>query len=139
MKIQFVKNESSSIVGFTCIIYSANHIPDTINQIHDNQAELILATDIIDCFSIENVQPLISTIASKLRKNGKAVIGGTEIYLFCKNVVNSLISEPQASRIIQESSSMLSVSTVESLLIKSGLKIESCTLNGVHYEFTVSR
>lgn len=139
MKLQFVKNESSSIAGFTCITYSANHISDEINRVHDNQAELILATDIIDSFSVENVQSVISTIVSKLRKNGKAVIGGTEIHLFCKNVMNSLINEPQASRIIQEACSMLSMSTVENLLTQGGLKIESCTLSGVHYEFTVSR
>jgi len=139
MKVQFIKDQSSLIRGFTPVYYNNNTMSSDVDKIHDNQAELILATDIIDAFKVELMPELLKKLVSKTRMNGKIVIGGTDIRLFCKNVINSAISEEDASKIIGELQSCMSHAAIERLINSSGLYVEQMILNGVHYEFTVIR
>ena len=137
MKIQILKENQQAIENYTKIIVGHNQID--LSSISDNECSFILANDVIDSFSIENIDQLIKGIIKKLRINGSLVIGGTEMRLFCKNVINGSINTSQASNIINLAQSMTTLNDIVNLIKSSGLNIESTQIAGIHYEIKATR
>jgi len=139
MKIHLVKNEKDAIKGYKAIVYSpAKHI-NNLDLLSDNECDFILAGNIIDDFSLSEVSEVISNLLKKLRINGTITIGGTDLRLFCKNVINGLISESDASELLKTKQSMTNLNMMLETMKSSGLKIQSSKITGVHYEITAVR
>ena len=137
MKIQILRENQQAIENYTKIIVGDNQID--LSSISDNESSFILANDILDSFSVVNIDQLIKSIIKKLRINGSVVIGGTEMRLFCKNVLNGSINTGQASNIISLTQSMSTINDIVDLIKSSGLNIESTLIRGVHYEVKAKR
>lgn len=137
MKVNLTRQLNNGIHGYKNILYIPNHID--LNELTDNEAEIILANEILDYFSMENIPDLINKIISKLRLNGKLIIGGTDLFVFCKFVSNDLIDENLGNKYIEEKQAMPPMLTIKTLLEKAGLKIETYQFSGMSYEITAIR
>jgi hypothetical protein len=137
MNIQISNNALSAIGGYKQFKIENELI--NLSTLSDNECENILANEIIDYVSIENIMSVVQQIVKKLRLGGTLVIGGTDIRLFAKNVSNCLIGEGEASQIIKEKLSMTNPQKIIGLLSQLGLKVQSSIISGVHYEITAVR
>jgi predicted SAM-dependent methyltransferase len=137
MKVHLVKTEASLIKGYTPVLYS-----QTLNNLltlSDNECEFILAGEVLDDFPKQEALNIIKSLLSKLRINGTLVIGGTDLRVFCKSVINGLIDENNASEFIKAKQSMSNCKEVTEMLKQLGLKIQSSRITGTHYEITTVR
>jgi hypothetical protein len=137
MKVNLTKEINNGIDGYKNILYIQNNID--LNELFDNEAEIILANEILDYFSIDNIKELVYKVCGKLRLNGKLIIGGTDLSLFCKMVSNDLIDKDTANKYLQDRQSMVEMSYIKSLLESVGLKIETFHYSGMTYEITAIR
>lgn len=139
MKIQLVKNKEDAISGYQPILYSSSLMLNNLQSVSDNQGEVILASNILDDFAAKSHKDVILSLVKKLRMNGSLVVGGTDIRIFCKSVVNSTITESDASDIIGSRQSMSNLQNTIEILKSFGLKIQSTHITGMHYEVTAVR
>ena len=139
MKIHLVKSQDSVIKGYTPILYSTSVELNNLESLSDNQGEFILASDLLDDFPLQEIPNVIQSLLKKLRLNGTIVIGGTDIRIFCKNLVNSNLNEADASKMIQVKQSMSNIQEVIKLMQQFGLKIQASRIIGTHYEITAVR
>jgi len=137
MKLQIVKPEQESIEGYTRVNVAPNTID--LSVVSDNECTSILANDVLDSFSVENVPGLLTQLVKKIRMGGELIVGGTDIRLFCKFVVNDQIDELSATRLLGSVQSMTALNHTMGSLMELGLKIASSQVNGVHYEIKASR
>lgn len=138
MKLQIVNNGQEKIGGYeTATIEKPNDID--LNNIVTNSCESILASDVVDMFHPNNIKPLCQVLVQKLRLNGELVLGGTEVRLFAKNLINGLLTPTEASNMVTNIYSMSCVDTVKETLESLGLSISSIHMDGVHYEIKAVR
>lgn len=142
MKVQLVKSEDSLIKGYKAIkllpVKSLEQL-NNLNLLSDNECEFILAANVLDNFSIQEIPSVITSLINKLRINGTLVIGGTDIRIFCKYIVNGLLSEIEGSDKISEKESMSNVQNIIDVIKNFGLKIQSSRIVGINYEITAIR
>jgi hypothetical protein len=137
MKIQVAKMSGDIIEGYNHIVVSDNHI--NYMDISDNECIEILANDVLDSFTDDKIQDCIVSLVSKLRLGGKLVIGGKDLRLFCKSVLNGLVSRGEASSVLQNTNSMPSLKEITPIIERTGLKILSTQLSGIHFEVVAQR
>jgi len=137
MKIHIVKPGQQAIENFKKVECLDNSVD--LSEISDNECELIMANDIIDSFDIPNIEGLLKSLISKLRINGTIIVGGTDVRLLCKNVINDQISEVEASRIISGLKSATNLESMRASLMNTGLNFVSSQISGIHYELTMKR
>lgn len=146
MKIHLTNQQGSGIKGYMEIVYmpyqensSVQSRLSSLNNILNNESEFIIASEILDDFPLNQIGDLVQYLLTKLRLKGTIVIGGTDIRLFCKSVVNSVINEPEASNVLKNKQSMTNVNDVSKLLQSLGLSIQTTQILGNHYEITAIR
>lgn len=137
MKIHIVNKNQNPISGYKEIIVDQQKID--FQDISDNECEFIMANQILNDFEHENIGNCISAILKKLRIGGTVVIGGIELRMFCKSIINGLIKSDNASSQISNCSSMTDITEVTNLIRSTGLNIVSTQINGMHYEITAKR
>lgn len=137
MKIHILRENQQQIENFKRITIQDNKVD--LSEISDNECSFILANDALDSFSIENISPFIQSLTKKIRIQGTLVIGGTDIRLFCKHVINGSINENEASKIIDNVKSMTTLNESIEFVRALGLNIESAQMNGTHYEIKAKR
>tara|TARA_R100001377_G_scaffold70336_1_gene45774 strand:- start:30 stop:446 length:417 start_codon:yes stop_codon:yes gene_type:complete len=137
MKIHVVKPDQEAIENFKKVVCLDNNID--VSEVSDNECELIMANDVIDSFDIPNIEGLLGLLISKLRINGTMVIGGTDLRLLCKSVINDQLSELDASQIISGLKSATSLESLRVAIQSMGLNFVSSQISGVHYELTLKR
>jgi hypothetical protein len=137
MKIQILNNTNSVIEGYQHFVIKDETVD--LSTLSDNECEYILANEVLDSVSLENIGNLVGSIVKKLRLGGTIVIGGTDIRLFSKSVVNNLLKEVEASNLLKDKLSMTTPDGVISLLSQLGLNVQTCILAGIHYEITATR
>jgi hypothetical protein len=139
MKIHLVKTKEAAIKGYTPVLYSPSIRLNNLESLSDNQGEFILASDLLDDFPLQEIPNIIQGLLKKLRINGTIVIGGTDIRIFCKSLVNSNLNEADAAKMIQTKQSMSNTQEVIKLMQQLGLKIQASKIMGTHYEITAVR
>ena len=137
MKVQIAKMGEPIIGGYNHIVCSDNYI--NFMDISDNECSEILAQDVLDSFSTENVQQCVSSLVSKLRLGGRLVVGGTDIRLFAKMVSNNTLDETEASSILSSVNSMTSATNIKPIIQSLGLQVVSVMVSGIHFEITARR
>jgi len=146
MKIYLTKQQGSGIKGYTEVLYPFYQQDSSVESrltglynISNNESEFIIANEILDDFPLNQIGDLVKTLLDKLRLKGTIVVGGTDVRLFCKAVVNSSIGEPEASEVIKNKQSMTNVNDVSKLLQSFGLSIQTTQIIGARYEITAVR
>lgn len=137
MKIHIGKKDTQFIAGYVPIIVEDQEFD--LSAISDNECTEILANEILDEFDLGRLNDLVQTLISKLRMGGKLVIGGTDILLFCKGVLDGSLTEVEWGNMITLKRSMTKTSVVLNGIRSMGLNVEIYDVNGVHYEITVRR
>ena len=137
MKIHVTRMDQETVENYNHVIVSDGHI--NFLDISDNECQEILANDVLDNFSIDKVGECITSLVNKLRLGGTIVVGGKDVRLFAKAVLNNGISEIVASEIVNSCQSMSSINDVVPVLQHLGLKIINTNVAGIHYEVKASR
>ena len=138
MKLQIARSKSELISGFEHVLLIDGALD--LTKFSNNECELILASNILDFVKFDQVENLVRTLISKLRLKGVVVIGGTDVRVFAKALLNGLITSAEAASMISDLSSMADSSWVRDILEqKYKLRIDSFKIDGVHYEISASR
>ena len=137
MKLQVVKENQEWIKNFEKVIVSPNQIDLSVAS--NNECEVILATDVLDSFSLNNIPELLRALLDKLRLGGEISIGGTDGRLLSKHTLNGLLSPDDTSSIVGELESVTFLPIVQQMLEGMGLKILSTNISGIHYEIKARR
>lgn len=137
MKLHVVKPQEQAIENYTKAIVSNNDV--NLSEISDNECEVIMANDAVDQFDVERVGELATKLSQKLRKEGSITLGGTDIRLLCKCILNDQITEKEGANIIGSIKSASSANLLKRVLESLGLEIVSTQITGVHYEVTAKR
>jgi len=137
MKIHVTRMDQETVENYNHVIVSDGHI--NFLDISDNECQEILANDVLDNFSIDKVGECITSLVNKLRLGGTIVVGGKDVRLFAKAVLNNGISEIEASEIVNSCQSMSSINDIVPVLQNLGLKIINTNVAGIHYEVKASR
>ena len=133
MKLHVVKQGDTSIEGYKKIEFLNGNFLG-LDDVSNNSSEEIFANDVLDAIPNELIQQSVATLVGKLRVNGRITVGGTELRLFVKSVLNQGISEDQAMSIIKTNQSMLNFNKLCELMKSMGLEVETTTINGIHCE-----
>ena len=137
MKAHIVQPLEAHIEGYTRV--DVTDLVGGMSQFVDSECDQIFANDILDHISGKDIATAIKLIVSKMRLNSSLVIGGTDIRIFCKNVISGETAISAASDIIGKAKSMNTASDVVQALKMLGLTINSQTTNGAHYEIKATR
>jgi hypothetical protein len=137
MKLQVLRSDQDPIENFKQVVVTPNEI--NLEDISDNECEIIIAPDVIDSFSAQNIAELINALLSKLRLGGEISIGGTDVRLFSKCTLNGALSVSEASDIAGQVESMTALPMIQDMLTNAGLRILSSHLNGIHFEIKAKR
>ena len=137
MKIHVTKMGEETIQGYKHTVVSDNYI--NFMDISSNECSEILANDVLDSFSSDKIKECVISLVDKLRLGGKLVIGGKDLRLFCKSVINGMIGDKEASVILMGVNSMQSINAVRPIVESLGLKVLSTHLAGIHFELTAQR
>jgi hypothetical protein len=137
MKIHIVNKNQNPISGYKKIIVDQQKID--FQDVSDNECQFIMANQLLNDFDHTNIGNCISSLLQKLRIGGTLVIGGVEMRMFSKSVINGLITPENASNNILNCLSMTDATEVSNLIRTAGLNIVSTQINGIHYEITAKR
>ena len=137
MKIHIVNKNQNPISGYKKIIVDQQKID--FQDVSDNECQFIMANQLLNDFDHTNIGNCISSLLQKLRIGGTLVIGGVEMRMFSKSVINVLITPENASNNILNCLSMTDATEVSNLIRTAGLNIVSTQINGIHYEITAKR
>lgn len=133
MKLHVVKQGDTSIEGYKKIEFVNGNFLG-LDDVSNNSSEEIFANDVLDAIPNEFIQQSVAALVGKLRVNGRITVGGTELRLFVKSVLNQGIPEDQAISIIKTNQSMLNFNKLCELMKSMGLEVETTTINGIHCE-----
>jgi hypothetical protein len=137
MKIQIAKVNNDVIQGYKHVLLAENYI--NFADISDNECEEILAYDTLNYFSINKLRDCLVSLVGKLRLGGKLVIGGVDIRLFSRFIINNTIKEEEGAAIIGQVSSMTTINQIIAMLESLGLELVIVDISGVHFKITVKR
>tara|TARA_Y100000593_G_C4128810_1_gene246365 strand:- start:192 stop:608 length:417 start_codon:yes stop_codon:yes gene_type:complete len=137
MKLHIVKPGQESIENYARVEASPNALD--ISMVSDNECTSIMANDILDLFSIDNVPKVLEHLATKMRMGGDLVVGGTDVRLFCKYVTNDQVDELSAAQLIGNCESMTTLDQISNILQSLGLNVVSSQVSGMHYEIKAAR
>lgn len=137
MKIYVTKEDEKKIENFQNI--SLRNFDQQIKEVIANSCETIVADEVVDFLSYEDMKKLINALSTKLRKNGELVVTGIDLGVVSRNVISGVISEEQYSTIIAYRGSMHFSHSIVSLLKSLNLTIETCKIEGIKYDITAKR
>ncbi len=137
MKLQIVLPNQPSIENFERVEVRPNSMD--LSSVSDNECTMILASNVVDSFTIDKIGDLIPSIIKKIRMGGELVIGGTDVRLFAKMLLNDQITELQACEIISSVQSMSNLNIVLQALVRAKFEILSTQITGLHYEIKAKR
>ena len=137
MKVHVAQMGKEVIENYRHVVVSDNYI--NFMDISDNECEEILANDVLDSFSADKVGECIQTLAKKLRMGGTLVVGGKDVRLFSKAVINGLIPEHEASELVGSVNSMTSLNSFLPVFGQLGLGVLTTQISGMHFEVKATR
>ena len=91
------------------------------------QAEEIEGPDILDLFSTDELEQLMGVWEKALKVGGKIILGGTDIFLLSKNIINRKIELVDINNILYGSpkKSITSIESTKEFLISLGFEISN--------------
>jgi len=137
MKLHIVRPNQESIENFARAVAFNDDV--NLTEVSDNECEVIMANDAVDAFTIDKIGHLVESLRKKMRMNATLVIGGTDIRLLCKAIINDQITEQEGSNIIGSISSASNLESLKEALKAVGLNVVSTQISGIHYEVTAKR
>ena len=137
MKVHVVNKEEDHIKGYEQVEITDQGL--NLDKYSDNECSFILASDCLDLLSYENIQNSIVEMRKKMRIGSTLVIGGTDIRLFARAIINGSIDLPTANTMLCNKKSFSDVNSISDMLLGLGLTIVTTKISGIHYEIEASR
>ena len=137
MKVQIVQTDEEHIDGYEKVKIDNGKID--LEKYSDNECSFILACECLDSMSYNEVKGFLLIARQKMRLGSSLVVGGTDIRLFARAIINGSISVEDANNMLNQKKSCADVNYVSKILEDIGLSVVSTTVAGVHYEIEASR
>jgi len=137
MKIQILKDQQNLIEGYEHVAMNGAELD--LSRFSNNECTEIIADSILDAVPVQYIAQSLKMLIDKLRMGGKLVIGGTDLRLFCKHVLNQTISPSDANVIVSQCQSMTNLDEIVNLVNTTNIKIETTSINGIHFEICCTR
>lgn len=141
MKLQILKQGEQPVENYNAVFIDSNGDIDPVsfNEVSDNECTEILAGDILNYCTAQEIPACVDLVMKKLRLNGSLTVGGTDIRLFCKSVINNIIDKQSACDMISNFKSMSTLDDAMQALAKHDVEIINTTMSSVHYTVKVRR
>ncbi len=137
MKIHILEKDGDPVGNYNPIYLNEGRAD--LSSLSDNECEFILASDVIDHIDIQSVHSFLVDARKKMRMGSSIVIGGTDIRLLSRAIINNQIEVPEANALIYSKKSCSDINSVISILNAVGLTITSTKMTGIHYEIESKR
>ena len=141
MELQILKQGEQPVENYkTVFLYPNGDMSSiTLQDVSDNECTEILAGDIFNFCASDQIQTCVDALMQKLRINGLLTIGGTDIRLFCKSVINNTIDMNFACNMISECRSMSTLTHAIEALARHKVDIVNTTMSASHYTVKARR
>jgi hypothetical protein len=137
MKVHIVGPGEEHVGGYQKVEVKEGKVD--LDIFSDNECLSILASDCLDLLDYEQLQLFVLKARQKLRINGSVVLGGTDIRLLSRFIINGSINTEDANKLLFNKRSCADLNFVRDMLSELGLKIVSTRISGVHYEIEATR
>lgn len=137
MKLQIVTDINNKIEGFETVVLTGPTID--IKHIFTNECHEILLGECVNKIPIDSIPAFLGEIFSKLRKGGKLKMNFINPRLLSMSLLRDEISLEDYNTAIYSNNSLMDLDMLESVLASTDLEIETCTINGVGYDVTITR
>lgn len=138
MKLQVITNETHKIEGFQHYTIGADGEID-LSEVFGNQCEEILLSDCVNKIPLNKVEKFLVTVFSKLRKGGNIKMNFVNPRLLAMALCRDEITLGDFNIAVYSNKSLIDLDSIEAITVSSGLTIETCKINGVGYDLTISR
>ena len=129
-------SNDQTLNGYTNLEVNSNSVANEV----DNSFLEILAVDALDKLDYENVESFLGLLVSKLRLNGKLVLGGYDFDVIARRILTGSIDPKEVNHVIGNSKSVIGIHALLELLTKRfKLSIDSAIVKGYKYEITAVR
>ena len=137
MKIHITENVEKIIEGYNMfpIVYGKVDL----GGLPDNSLTQIIAIDAIDSIPSNLLPQFIESIVSKMRMGCSFIIGGLELGLLSRNIINGKLSSFNFNDIMSTRKSVYSSKDIVDLLKSHNISIDNVNIIGTNYEITASR
>lgn len=137
MKIHVVNKGEDHIEGYERIEPQNGEI--NLSGFSDNECDFIMASDCLDFLGYNSAKDFLMQSRQKLRINGTLLVGGADIRMLARSIIDESIDLETANGFIFSKKSLLDVNTVSGMVSELGLQIVSTRISGIHYEIESSR
>ena len=137
MKIHILEKGGEPIGGYSVVELKDGKAD--MGSLSDNECESILASDVVDHIDIQNVHEFLVDARKKMRMGASIIVGGTDIRLLSRAIINNQIDVMEANSLVYSKRSCSDINSVLSILQAVGLTIVSTKMIGIHYEIEAKR
>jgi hypothetical protein len=137
MKIHITENIENIIEGYHMapIIYGKVDL----NKYPDNSLEEIIAIDALGSIPVDLLNAFFDQVISKMRMGCTMIIGGVELGLIARNIINGKLNSETFNKLMLKNKSIYSSVDIVNILIQRNLTIDSVNIIGNNYEIKTSR
>jgi len=137
MKIHITENIENIIEGYKMapIIYGKVDI----DKYPDNSLTEIIAIDAIGSIPVELLSNFLDQVVKKMRMGCTMTIGGVELGLLARNIVNGKINSETFNGLVFKNRSIFSSVDIVNMLTRRNLVIDNVNIIGNNYEIKTSR
>ena len=137
MKVHITENVEQAIENFNMIPVIYGKVD--LTNVPDNSATDIYIEN-LDQIQHDFIEEFFTKLRSKVRKNGRILISGTELSILARNVLSNNLSSQEFNNIILSGKRGLhKVNDISNLLKKVGMLIEEVSISGNSYAIKSSR
>ena len=110
-----------------------------IDKYPDNSVTEIIAIDAIGSIPVELLSNFLDQVVKKMRMGCTMTIGGIELGLLARNVVNGKVNSETFNGLVFKNRSIFSSVDIVNMLTQRNLVIDNVNIIGNNYEIKTSR
>ena len=137
MKVHVVNKGEEHIEGYAKVQVDDNLFD--MSEYSNNECSFILASDFVDMFPHHQLADAISVLRTKMRMGSTAIIGGTDLRLLARSIMDGSLDTATLNEVLYNKKSISNMREIEGVVEALGLNIVTTKLAGIHYEFECSR
>jgi len=137
MKIHIVNKGEDHIEGYERVELQNGEV--NLSGYSDNECDFIMASDCLDFLEYNSAKDFLLQARQKLRIKGTLLVGGADIRMLARSIIDESIDLETANGFIFSKKSLLDINTVARMAADLGLQVVSTRISGIHYEIESSR
>jgi len=137
MKLMILNPGEKGPTGYEFVYMTGVDV--NLDHISDNECEEISVQNCFASLPLEASIGFLTALSCKLRRGGLLRFNGVDARMLCRALIKGKMNDQDFNTIVYSCRSLLSVPTVKEIIRRSGLQIETLTLNGFNYDVTATR